>query len=217
MIMNIGSYIDFSMLRPDGLPKDIDALGKIAVERSFKAICIPPYFVDFANQHFSGTTLKIATVVGFPMGYSSTSAKIEEIKKATADGAHEVDAVINVSAVKSGNWNYVANEIGSMVTACHMRGKMIKVILEAHLLTDVELRKVIEICIEAKADFIKNSTGFNGGKADPVLITYLKSLVGDSIKIKASGGIRSLEESVSLIEAGADRIGSSVANTFVNN
>ena len=94
---------------------------------------------------------------------------------------------------------------------------MIKVILEAHLLTDVELRKVIEICIEAKADFIKNSTGFNGGKADPVLITYLKSLVGDSIKIKASGGIRSLEESVSLIEAGADRIGSSVANTFVNN
>lgn len=215
--MNIGPYIDFTLLQPAVLPKDITALGNTAIERGFKAICIPPYFVDVANQHFSETPLKIATVVGFPMGYSSTSSKIEEIKKATADGAHEVDAVINVSAVKSGNWNYVANEIGSMVTACQMRGKMIKIILETHLLTDAELKKLLEICIDAKADFVKNSTGFNGGQADPTLIAYVKSIVGNAIKIKASGGIRSLEASISLIEAGADRIGSSVADTFVNN
>ena len=215
--MNIGSYIDFTMLKPDGSPKDIDALGKIAVENAFKAICIPPYFVDFANQTFGTTPLKIVTVVGFPMGYSSTPAKIEEIKKAIGDGAHEVDAVVNISAIKSGNWNYVSNEIDSLVTACHMRGKLIKIILETHLLTEAELDRTIEICVQAKVDFIKNSTGFSGGKANPQLISYMKKAAGNTIKVKASGGIRTLEEAVALIEAGADRIGSSVATAFVKN
>ena len=215
--MNIGSYIDFTMLKPDGTQKDIDALGKIAVEHTFKAICIPPYFVDFANQTFGTTPLKIVTVVGFPLGYSSTPAKSEEIKKAIGDGAHEIDAVVNISAIKSGNWNYVSNEIDSMVTACHMRGKVIKIILETHLLTETELNRTIEICVQAKVDFIKNSTGFNGGKANPQLIRQMKQLAGNTIKVKASGGIRTLKEAISLIEAGADRIGSSVATAFVKN
>lgn len=213
--MNIGPYIDYAMLKPDSLQKDIEQLGKKAIEKSFKAICIPPYFVDFASNAFANSTLKIATVVGFPLGYSTTPVKIEEIKKALTDGAHEIDAVINICAVKSGNWNYVANEIDSMVTACHMRGKVIKIILETHLLTTEELSRLVDICITAKADFIKTSTGFHGHKTSPELISQLKAIVGNSIKIKASGGIRTLNDSLKLIEAGADRIGSSSAHTFV--
>lgn len=213
--MNIGPYIDYTLLKPDSVQKDIASLGHKAIEKMFKAICIPPYFVDFANNTFSDSALKIATVVGFPLGYSTTPVKIEEIKKALADGAHEIDAVINICAVKSANWNYVANEIDSMVTACHMRGKVIKIILEVNLLTETELKRLIDICISSKADFIKTSTGFNGGKTSPEQISQMKALAGNSIKIKASGGIRTLNEAIKLIEAGADRIGSSSAHTFV--
>jgi len=143
------------------------------------------------------------------MGYSQTPAKVEEIKRAIDDGASEVDAVINICAVKMGNWNYVRNDIDSMVMAAHLKGKSIKIILETGLLKEDELRRLSDICLEIKPDFVKTSTGYNGDGATVQVVSLLKNLLNDQIKIKASGGIRTREDALRMIEAGAKRIGSS--------
>ncbi|MEM6377748.1 MAG: deoxyribose-phosphate aldolase [Bacteroidota bacterium] len=209
--MTISSYIDHTILKVDCTEADVKRLCQEAVDFQFAAVCIPPYFIQCAAQTLQklGAKVKIATVIGFPMGYSSTPAKIEEIKRAIDDGADEVDAVINICAVKNKSWNYVYNEIDSMTTAAHLKGKRIKIILETGLLNEEEIEKLAEILLKIKPDFAKTSTGFNGTGAELEKVLFLQKLLQKNIAIKASGGIRSLEMTNAFIEAGATRIGTS--------
>lgn len=209
--MNISRYIDHTILKVDCTEADIRKLCQEAVDFGFVAVCLPPYFIQFAVQTFHKlkASTKITTVIGFPMGYSSTPSKIEEIKRAIDDGADEVDAVVNICAIKNRNWNYVANDIDSMTTAAHLKGKQIKIILETGLLDEEEIEKLAEIVLNIKPDFVKTSTGFNGVGAEIQKVLFLQKLLKNKVAIKASGGIRNLEEASAFIEAGATRIGTS--------
>ncbi|MFN7115836.1 MAG: deoxyribose-phosphate aldolase [Saprospiraceae bacterium] len=215
--MNLASFIDHTILKADCTFEDIKRICTEAVQYQFAAVCIPPFYVSHAADFLMGANakVKVATVVGFPMGYAQTPAKVEEVKRAIDDGASEVDAVINLCAVKNGNWNYVRNDIDSMVMAAHLKGKSIKIILETGLLTEDELRRLADICLEIKPDFVKTSTGFNGEGATVEVVSTLKHLLNDQIKIKASGGIRTREDALRLIDAGAKRVGSSAGVTLV--
>lgn len=207
--MNLAKYIDFTLLKPDCTPDDIRQLCESAIKNQFASVCVPPFFVKQAAELLADSTVKKATVIGFPMGYSATPAKVEEIKKALDDGADEVDAVINICAVKSGNWNYLRNDIDSMITAVRLKGKAIKIIIETGLLNEAEMVKLCELALELKPDFIKTSTGFNGEGATVNIVRFLQQHLQGKIRIKASGGIRAPEDAARLIEAGASRIGSS--------
>ncbi len=207
--MNLASFIDFTLLKADCTPDDIRSLCERAIQHQFASVCVPPYYVKQAAEILGDSPVKVSTVVGFPMGYSATPAKVEEIKKALDDGADEVDGVINICAVKSANWNYVRNDIDSMTTAVHLKGKVIKVIIETGLISLTELIKLCELSLEVKPDFIKTSTGYHGEGATVAVVQQLRDLLQGKIRIKASGGIRTADDAVRLIEAGAARIGSS--------
>ena len=214
--MNLASYIDHTVLRPDCTIDDIKKVCSEALQYKFAAVCIPPFFVKNAAQILGESPVKVATVVGFPMGYSTTPAKVEEIKKGIDDGLDEIDAVVNIAAVKNGNWNYVKNDIYSVTMAGQLKGKCVKIILETGLLTEEEIKKLCEICSEIGPDFVKTSTGFNGEGATVDVVALLRSNLPEEIKIKASGGIRSKEDAIRLIEAGAKRLGSSSGVMIVN-
>jgi deoxyribose-phosphate aldolase len=207
--MNLSGYIDHTLLRPDCTTEDIEQLCKEARQHEFAAVCVPPFHVKRAANLCEDSPVAVATVIGFPMGYASTPSKIEEIKRAIDEGATEIDAVINICAVKSGNWNHVANDIDSMTTATHLKGKQIKIILETALLTTAEIERVVGICLDKEVEYLKTSTGFNGGGATLEVVELLRNLAGGKAKIKASGGIRSRWDAEQFIKAGADRIGTS--------
>lgn len=207
--MNIANYIDHFTLKADTTKADILQLCKEAIANEFYAVCVPPYWVREAKKQLKGTKVKIATVVGFPMGYSHTPAKIEESKRAIDEGANEVDWVMNIIALKEGDWNYLKNELTSATAMVHLRGGILKVILETSLLTDDEIIAACKLCSEMSVDFVKTSTGFNGIGATVEVIELLRKNLPSSVKIKASGGIDSLEKALALIKAGADRVGSS--------
>lgn len=207
--MNIASFIDHTVLQADTTLTDIKRVCKEAIEYGFAAVCVPPSYVAQARQALEGSSVKLSTVIGFPMGYSATVAKVEEIKRALAEGVDEFDVVIDIGAAKSGDWNVVRNDIDRMVTACHLRGKKIKVIIETGLLTSDEIAEMCKICNDLEPDYVKTSTGFNGAGARPEVVVQLRSLLKKKIKIKASGGIRTAEDARALIEAGADRLGAS--------
>ncbi|NRA47790.1 MAG: deoxyribose-phosphate aldolase [Phaeodactylibacter sp.] len=207
--MNLNGYIDHTILRPDCTKDEITQLCKEAIAHKFAAVCVPPFYVKPAAILCEDTPVSVATVVGFPMGYASTPSKIEEIKRAIDEGASEIDAVINICAVKSGNWSHVTNDIDSLITATHLKGKQVKIILETALLTTAEIERVAGICLEKEADYLKTSTGFNGGGATLEAVELLARLSQGKAKIKASGGIRSRWEAEQFIQAGADRIGTS--------
>jgi deoxyribose-phosphate aldolase len=215
-MMQLAACIDHTILKADCTSEDIRRMCAEAQQFQFAAVCIPSFYVGAAADWLAHSSVKIATVVGFPMGYSPTPAKVEEVKRAIDDGAHEVDAVINLCAVKSGNWNYVRNDIDSMVMAAHLKGKTIKIILETGLLTEMELQQLARICLEIRPDFVKTSTGFNGEGATVQVVQTLKHLLHDHIKIKASGGIRTKADALRLLEAGAKRIGSSSSVMIIN-
>ncbi len=207
--MKLEKYIDHTILRPDTTLEDIKKLCEEATTHGFFAVCVPPFFVKHARQFLLKSDVKISTVVGFPMGYSTTSAKVEEIKKAVDEGADELDVVINICAVKSGLWNYVQSDIDSMTTATHIKAKQIKVILETGLMNEEEIRRLCGICQEVEPNFVKTSTGFNGSGATLEAVKLLRECLNTKIKIKASGGIRSREAALAMIEAGAARLGTS--------
>lgn len=208
--MTLASYIDHTILRPDCQVADIRTLCEEAVRYQFAAVCIPPFYVKDACHFLEPHSPKVATVIGFPMGYAATSAKVEEIKRAFDEGADEVDAVINLCAVKNENWNFVRNDIDSMTTAAHLKGKHIKIILETGLLTEDEIRRLCTICREIGPEFVKTSTGFNGQGASVAAVQLMHQMLkGSSVKIKASGGIRTRQDAQAMIDAGAQRIGSS--------
>ena len=207
--MNLASKIDHTLLRADTSEKEIKKLCAEAKEFGFAAVCVPPYFVRKCKLWLNGTNVKVATVAGFPLGYAHIPAKVEEARRAIDEGADEVDMVINLIALKAGDWNYLKNELTSVATIVQLRGGKLKVILETGLLNEKEIITACELCSEMNVDFVKTSTGFTGSGATVELIKLLRANLPKRVKIKASGGIRNKEFAIQLVEAGADRIGTS--------
>ncbi len=206
---SLASAIDHSLLRPDTTLQEIRKLCAEAVQYKFYAVCVPPFYVKDAVRQLEDTGVKVATVVGFPMGYSATAAKVEEIKRAIDEGADEIDFVANISAIKSGNWNFVKNDIDSLTRACHLKGKVAKVILELALLNDEEIIKLCSICNDVGVNFVKTSSGFNGNISGTHLVALLRRNLDPAIRIKVSGGIVTRQQALDFIEAGASRLGTS--------
>lgn len=207
--MNLASVIDHTILRPDCTLDEIKKLCEEALRYEFAAVCVPPYFVKEAARILEDSRVRVATVIGFPFGYSTTPAKVEEIKRAVNDGASELDVVINICALKEGNWHYVKSDIESMTVAAHLKGKVIKVIFETGLLSKEEIQKLCTFCTDLGVDYVKTSTGISGGGATTEVVELLRSELPEKIKIKASGGIRTAEQARAMLEAGANRLGTS--------
>jgi len=205
----IQNYIEHTYLKSNTDSLIIERICKEAIDNKFYGVCIPPFFVPKAANLLANTEQKIITVAGFPMGYANIFAKVEEMKRAINEGADEIDVVANIAAVKDGNWSHVKNDIQSLTSAAHLKGKVIKIILETALLTDDELKQLCDICNQFEVNFVKTATGFSEVNTSPEVIRTLKSYVSKDIKIKASGGIASKEAALALIEAGANRIGAS--------
>ena len=184
--------------------------------RSFFAVCVPPVYVGNAKKFLGKSKVKIATVVGFPHGYGNTLIKVEETKKAIEDGANEIDMVMNISALKNHQYKVVLDDIQSVVVTAHFHKAIVKVIVETCLLSDEEIVKACELCVQAEADFVKTSTGFSKEGATVEAVKLIRSTLPKKIKVKASGGIRTKSFALQLIEAGADRIGTSSGIQMIN-
>lgn len=213
--MNIADYIDHTLLRFDSTSDDIKKLCDEATLYGFSHVCVPPYFVKEAFRKLEDKPTGVCTVIGFPFGYHLTAVKVDELKRAMDDGADELDVVVNISAVKSNDWSYIANDIEATTRAAHLKGKVIKIILETGVLNENEIKKLCEISMESGANFVKTSTGVNAGGASEEDVQLLKSIVGDRAKVKASGGIRTLADALRMIERGAERIGTSAGVAMV--
>ena len=213
----IAKFIEQTILKPDTSLADVRRVCEEAKRHDFVGICIPPLFVRDARRILDDISPKtrVVTVVGFPMGYSAIAAKSEEIKRATEDGADEIDAVINISAIKSGNWNHVGNDIEALALATNMRGRTLKLILECGLLTDEEIRRICELTAASRVSWLKTGTGFHGHPATPAMVRTLRTFAPPHLKIKAAGGIRTAADAQALLDAGAERIGTSVGVEIV--
>lgn len=207
---NLNKYIEHTLLKQDAQKEDFEKLFAEAGENNFLGVCINPAYVKMAKTVLEGTDVKVVTVIGFPLGANKTEVKAFEASCAVADGADEVDMVINVSALKDKDYDYVREDIKAVKIAS--KTSPLKVILETDLLTQDEIKKACELCIEAKADFVKTSTGFVkngvGAKAEDVKLMY-ETVSNSGLKVKASGGIRDKEAAIKMIEAGASRLGTS--------
>ncbi|WP_427051504.1 deoxyribose-phosphate aldolase [Paenibacillus sp. TC-CSREp1] len=199
--------IDHTLLRADATRNEITKLTEEAKQYQFASVCVNPGWVSYAAEQLQGTGVDICTVIGFPLGASTTETKAFETKDAIAKGATEVDMVINISALKDGNDNYVEQDIRAVVEAA--AGTLVKVIIETSLLTDDEKVRACQAAVRAGADFVKTSTGFSTGGATPEDVALMRRTVGPDVGVKASGGVRSLEDMQKMIEAGATRIGAS--------
>jgi len=207
---NLAGIIEHTLLKPDCSLDDVRRICDEATQMGFVGVCIPPFFVRDAKRALGEESrVRVATVVGFPMGYTAIAAKSEEIKRALDEGADEIDAVLNIAAVKSGNWNHVSHDVDGIARATYIRGRTSKLILECGLLTEEEIRQVADIAREAGIHYLKTGTGFHGHPATPDMVRLLKSLAGDKMKVKASGGIRTRAGAEALVKAGADRLGTS--------
>ena len=207
--MNIGAYIDHTKLKPTTLLSDVEKLCKEAVENSMAAVCVPPLFVKQAKLLVQNSSVKVATVIGFPFGYSAVEAKLAEILLAIVDGADELDMVINISALKNNDWQYLAGELNTVLPIIKSKNRILKVIIESGLLTDEEIIKCCDLYGIAGVDFMKTSTGYAETGATVHAVKLMRKHLADAIKIKASGGIRTYRFAKELIDAGADRIGCS--------
>jgi deoxyribose-phosphate aldolase len=201
--------IEHTLLKPQTSKQDVEKLCNEAEQYGFHAVCVPPYFVSLARQLLKNSAVKVVTVAGFPMGYTNMNGKGEETKKAISDGADEIDMVMNIAAFKSGNFAYVKDDIQNIATLCRLHNKIVKVILETSILSYEEIEKACAICAEAEVDFVKTSTGFTGEGANVEVVRFMRSILPPKIKIKASGGIKTNDFALELLEAGAIRIGTS--------
>lgn len=215
--MHIASYIEQTALRPETTAADVRKICEQAQKYAFAGVCIPPLYVREARRLLDDIFPKarVVTVVGFPMGYSAIAAKNEEIKRATDEGADEIDAVVNIAAIKNGMWNHVANDIEAAALATNMRGKTLKLILECGLLNPDELARCCDLAVKSRVAWLKTGTGFHGHPATPEMVRLLRDMAPAHIKIKAAGGIRSLEQAQALVAAGAARIGTSAGVEIV--
>lgn len=205
----LARHLDQTLLRVDTTVLKVEELCKRSVELGIGGVCIPPFYTNVAHRIVGDSDTKLVTVVGFPFGYTNITSKAEATKKVISDGADEVDMVMNIGAFLSENYAQVADEIESVLTLCHMNTKVLKVIIESALLTPDQVAKACEICAEKEVDFVKTSTGFNGGGATLETVAHMRSILPKSIKIKASGGIKTKEMAIQMINAGADRVGTS--------
>lgn len=213
----ITDLIDHTLLKQNTTHFEVIQLCEEAMSYNFASVCIPPYYVREASIALESQkgNVKVSTVVGFPLGYSSVLAKMEEIKKAIHEGADEIDAVLNICAIKNEDWSFVRNEIDSLVLGTHMKGKVIKLILETSQLTKEEIEKLCTIALDFKPNFLKTSSGFNGGATQEAIQTML-SVVGKNINIKASGGIRDLATLLQYKNLGVKRIGTSAGISIMD-
>jgi deoxyribose-phosphate aldolase len=208
--MDLAKYIDHTLLRPDATAEDIDRLCDEALQYGFASVCVNPTWVRRCAQRLRGTDVKVASVVGFPFGASTSEVKALETRRAIRDGAREIDMVINVGALKSGQIELVRDDIAKVSDACHESGALNKVIIEAAMLTDEEKVLASHLAKKAKADYVKTSTGYGPGGATVHDVLLMRETVGPKLGVKASGGIRTLEAMRDMIAAGATRIGASV-------
>ena len=211
----LARMIDHTLLKPDATQKEIEKLCAEAKQYGFASVCINPSYVKLCAALLRETEVKVCTVIGFPLGATSSAAKAFETDRAIKDGACEVDMVINIGMLKSGEYESVKEDILSVVSSAHSFGVLAKVIIETGLLTDEEKIKACMLAKQAGADFVKTSTGFAKGGATAGDIALMRKVVGPGLGVKASGGVRSQEDARALIASGADRIGASASVKIV--
>jgi deoxyribose-phosphate aldolase len=207
--MNLAAYIDHTILKQTTTVAEVD---KVCVEASmagFFSVCIPPKYVAGARKLLDGSRVKVATVIGFPLGYNATEVKVREIEEALEMGADELDMVIDLCALKSGDWRHLRNEIEHCLKPIVAAGKVLKVIVESGMLTDSELISCCQLYSQHNIDFMKTSTGFSGVGATVHAVRLMREFLPERIGIKASGGIRTYDFAKELIDAGATRLGCS--------
>lgn len=207
----LARIIDHTLLKPEATKKDIVNLCEEARKYGFASVCVNPTYVSFAAEKLDGTDIKVCTVVGFPLGANTSEVKAFEAKSAIKNGAREVDMVINIGALKSGDHAMVLRDIEEVVEVAkeELDKAIVKVILETGLLTDEEKVTACRLAVKGKADFVKTSTGFGVGGATVHDVKLMRSTVGMNLGVKASGGIRTFEKAKAMVEAGANRIGTS--------
>lgn len=205
----IAALIDHTLLKPQATGLDVRRLCREARQYEFAAVCVNPYWVTLAASEVAGSSVVVAAVAGFPLGANSTGIKVAETEDAVAAGAREVDMVLNIGELCAGNLDAVRADIAGVVNAAHARGSLVKVILETALLTDDQKIAACTICKQAGADFVKTSTGFSTHGATIHDVALMRRAVGPDIGVKASGGIRTLEDLEAMRAAGANRIGTS--------
>jgi deoxyribose-phosphate aldolase len=205
--MDPAKLIDHTLLKPAATQTDIKVLCDEAKQYRFCSVCVNPYWVSFAKEQLEGTNVKVCTVIGFPLGANTTAVKKEETKDAVSNGADEIDMVLNIGALKSGDTNVVAADIQAVRKAC--KKQILKVIIETSQLTEEEKITACKLAAEAGADFVKTSTGFTGGGATAADVALMRRSIPDSMQVKASGGIRSRQDFEAMVAAGATRIGAS--------
>ncbi len=213
--MRLNQYIDHTILKPTTLVADVEQLCAEAVQYSFAAVCVPPNFVRTAKGLLQDSLVKTATVIGFPFGYSAVEAKIAEAVLAMVDGADELDMVANISAIKNGDWLYLANEINHLMPVIKSKHKVIKVIIESGVLTNDEIIKCCDIYGAAGIDYLKTSTGYAEKGATVEAVKLFRQHLPQHVQIKASGGIRDYSFAKQLVEAGATRLGCSASVAII--
>lgn len=206
--MDYAKMIDHTLLKPEASQEQVKKLCREAAEYGFHSVCVNSCYVSFCADLLKDSDVKVCTVIGFPLGAMSSAGKAAEAAAAVKDGADELDMVINVGMIKNGDWEYVRRDIEEVVKAAGSRA-LVKVILETCLLTDDEKRIACRVCREAGAAYVKTSTGFSTGGATAADVRLMREEAGDSMGVKASGGIRSLKDAEEMAAAGADRIGTS--------
>lgn len=211
---DLAKFIDYSLLKPEATMDDIKRLCEEAKRYGVYSVCINPSFITIARDVLKGSSVKITTVIAFPLGMTFPEVKVYEAIEATLKGADELDIVMNIGMARSGNWDYVKREISDIV--CATKGVVHKIIIETSLLSEAEKIRAAETVIEAGAEFIKTSTGFSQAGATVEDVRLLKSVAGNRCGIKAAGGIKTLQQVIEMIEAGASRIGTSHSGILEN-
>ncbi|WP_105148881.1 deoxyribose-phosphate aldolase [Streptococcus suis] len=212
--MKLNKYIDHTILKPETTQEQVEKILAEAKEYNFASVCVNPTWVTLAAESLKDSDVKVCTVIGFPLGANTPAVKAFETKDAISNGADEIDMVINIGALKTGNYDLVLEDIKAVVAASG--DKLVKVIIEACLLTDDEKVKACQLSQEAGADYVKTSTGFSTGGATVADVALMRKTVGPDMGVKASGGARSYEDAIAFIEAGASRIGASSGVAIMN-
>ena len=211
--MNYNKMIDHTVLKADTPIETVKRICDEAIEYGFASVCINPCHVAYCADYLKDSDVNVCTVIGFPLGANTSAVKAFETKDAIANGADEIDMVMNIGALKDKNYDLVRDDVKAVVEAAN--GTLVKVILETCLLTEDEIKKACELCVEAKADYVKTSTGFSTRGATIEDVQIMKAAVQGKAKVKAAGGVRTHEDMVKIVEAGADRIGTSAGCSLV--
>ncbi len=211
----LAAMIDHTLLKPDATAEQVAGLCREAVAHGFASVCVNPYWVPSAGAEVAGSAVKVCTVIGFPLGATSTRAKMAEAEIALREGATELDMVMNIGALLSGELSAVETDIANIAILCHGAGAIVKTILETAYLDDERKRLACKLARAAGADFVKTSTGFAATGASAADVALMRSAVGPEMGVKASGGIRTYEDAMRMIEAGANRIGASASVRIV--